>query len=409
MVKRADVEPTSNILEHFTSTVAGLSTIRAFGATDQMIEHLHTQIDRLSTAKRHFWIFNRWMGLRVSLLGIVLSTSTGAILLCSYQHLATDPSFLGFALTFSMGFSQAIYKSVNNWGILETDTDAAGRIIEYTELKTEDQGGIDVSPTWPSKGDLEIKNLSVAYAPALPLVLKNISISIPAGTKTGIAGRTGAGKSSLSLALLKLLEARQGAIFIDGIDIATVKLRDLRNRIAFIPQDPALFSGTIRDNLDYFKRIPEHRLLHALDSVKLLGEDEKGLFTLESKVSPGGANMSQGQRQLLCLARVILMCGSGTEAEKPKIVILDEATSAMDVQIEETIRRTVERELGGTLIVVAHRLRSLRGFDQVLVMSEGEIAESGSPEELMVRKGLFYDLVDGSQDRELLMDYWTAC
>ncbi|KAI9745397.1 MAG: hypothetical protein M1818_000931 [Claussenomyces sp. TS43310] len=394
-VKRADAVPTADILEHFTSSAAGVSTIRAFGAVDKSVEQMHRHIDRLSTARRHFWIFNRWLGLQMSFIGILFSTGTGIILLSSNSII--DTSLVGFSLTFSMRFSQAIFKAVNNFGILESYIGAAGSIIRYTELETEEQGGNEVSEDWPSKGEVEVKGLKAAYSADLPLVLKDVSFTVGAGQRIGIVGRTGAGKSSLTLSLLRLLEPRGGSIHIDGIDISTIKLKSLRSRIAFIPQDPVLFSGTVRSNLDYFKQVPENKLKEALRRVKLLAEEgdgKSGLFTLNSPISAGGANMSQGQRQLLCLARVLI--------KNPKIIILDEATSAVDNKTDLLIQDTIRIEFGGTLIVVAHRLRTIAPFDQVMVMDDGKVAEYGTPAELLTSKGLFYDLVQDSQDKEFL-------
>lgn len=395
MVKRADAGPTADILEHFTACTTGISTIRAFGAVEKSIEQMHRHLDRVSTAKRHFWIFNRWLGLQMSFIGILFSTGTGIILLSSKS--IVDTSLIGFSLTFSMGFSRAIFKAVNSFGSLETYIDAAGAMIRYTQLNTEDQGGIEISEDWPSHGRIEVTGLKVTYSADLPLVLKGVSFTIGGGQKIGIVGRTGAGKSSLTLALLRLLEPRDGTIHIDGMDISKIKLKSLRSRIAYIPQDPSLFSGTIRSNLDYFKQFSENKLKEALRRVKLLAEDgdyKTGSFTLDSDVSTGGANMSQGQRQLLCLARILI--------KKPKIVILDEATSAVDNNTDSLMQDAIKTEFSGTLIVVAHRLRTIASFDQVMVMSDGNIVEYGKPAKLLKHKSLFYDLVQDSYDRDFL-------
>ena len=392
-VRRADSVPTADILEHFTSSAAGISTIRAFGAVEEFIEKMHKHVDRLSTARRHFWIFNRWIGLQLSLSGILFTLGTGITLLMSRSVI--DTSLLGFSLTFSMGFSSAIFKAVDKFGALETFMDATGQVLEYTKLKTEDQGGNEVPEDWPSRGEVEVERLNIAYSSDLPLVLKDVSFTVKAGTRVGIVGRTGAGKSSLTLSLLRLLEPRNGAIRIDGIDISAIKLQALRSRIAFIPQDPVLFSGTVRSNLDYFKQIPEDELNQAIGRVRLLGDEEAGFFTLDSPISAGGANMSQGQRQLLCLARVLI--------KKPKIIVLDEATSAVDNRTDMFIQDTIRKEFSGTLIVVAHRLRTIAPFDQVMVMGDGRVAEIGPPAQLLRDKGLFFDLVQDSQDRDFLM------
>ncbi len=395
MIKRADLGPTADILEHFTSSAAGVSTIRAFGAVQMSIDQMHRHLDRLSTAKRHFWIFNRWLGLQMSFIGILFSVGTSMILLSTKSII--DPSLLGFTLTFSMGFSQAIFKAVNTFGILESEMDAAEAMMRYAALEIEDQGGDNVPEDWPSKGTVEVKGLGAKYSANLPPVLKDMSFTVGPGQRLGIIGRTGAGKSSLTLSLLRFLEPQNGTIHIDRIDISMIKLQHLRTKIGFIPQDPLLFSGTVRSNLDHFKQHSESVLIDALSRVKLLvGEDDSrsDLYTLNSPISAGGANMSQGQRQLLCLARVLI--------KNPKIIILDEATSAVDNMTDSLIQESIRSEFSGTLIVVAHRLSTIARFDQVMVISGGMIAESGKPRELLKQQGLFYDFVQDSQDVESL-------
>ncbi|PCH08546.1 ABC transporter, integral membrane type 1 [Penicillium occitanis (nom. inval.)] len=395
-VKRAESESNAEILEYFTAVTVGLSTIRAFRAEDRFTDQMHSRVDKLSIARRYFWIFNRWLGLQMCLMGIIFSTGTGIILLSSKS--VVDASLMGFSLTFSMGFAHASFTAVNNFGMLESYMNAAAGIISYTQLNPEDQSGNDVPADWPSRGEIKIKGLNVAYSADLPLVLKDISFCVEAGQRIGIVGRTGAGKSSLTLALLRLIQHQSGSIWIDGIDISTIKLQSLRSRIAFVPQDPLLFSGTIRSNLDYFKLVPTHKLKDILRRVKLLSiEDSKhaGLFTLESPVSPGGTNMSQGQRQLLCLARMM--------TKDPKIIILDEATSAVDNESDSLIQDTIRNEFDCTLIVVAHRLRTIASFDKVIVIDDGRIGEIGTPAELLRAKGLFRDFVEKSEDKDFVL------
>lgn len=396
-MKRGESEGNAEILEYFTIAVDGVSTIRAFGVVDKFMDQMHSQVDKLSIARRHFWIFNRWLGLQMSLMGIILSTGTGFIFLSSTSVL--DASLVGFSLTFSMGFAHATFTAVNNFGMLESYINAAVGIISYSKLQAEEQGGNEVPTNWPSQGEFEVKGLSVSYSPDLPLVLKDISFSVEAGQRIGIVGRTGAGKSSLTLALLRLINPQSGSILIDGVDISTVKLQSLRSKIAFIPQDPVLFSGTIRSNLDYFEEVPKKKLNDALRRVKLLSEENSektGLFTLGSPIGAGGANMSQGQRQLLCLARVLI--------RDPKIIILDEATSAVDNATDLWIQDTIRGEFNRTLIVVAHRLRTIASFDKVVVIDDGRIGEIGTPAELLRAKRLFYELVQKSEDKEFVIN-----
>ncbi|KAE8380230.1 P-loop containing nucleoside triphosphate hydrolase protein [Aspergillus bertholletiae] len=393
----AGLQPTAAILEHFATASSGVSTIRAFGAEDRFVDQMHQHLDRLSVARRYFWVFNRWLGLQMSLIGILFSTRMGVFLLFSHS----DSPLVGFSLSFSMGLSEALFKAINAFGLLETCMDAAGTMTAYSELQIENQAGADVPKDWPSQREIIVNRLEAAYSANLPVVLKDISFTAAPGQRIGIVGRSGAGKSSLALALFRLIEARSGSIQVDGTDLSTVKVQSLRAKIAFVPQDPILFSGTVWSNLDYFQRASEDTLEDVLRRVKLLtvgdgkGGGRSGGLTLDSPISAGGANISQGQRQLLCLARILV--------QDPKVVILDEATSAVDNETDSWIQETIQHELHRTLIVIAHRLRSIASFDQVLVISDGQIVEAGRPVDLLRCQGAFYNLVQDSGDKDFLI------
>jgi ABC-type multidrug transport system fused ATPase/permease subunit len=266
----------------------------------------------------------------------------------------------------------------------------------------------------------------VAYAPDLPPVLKGLTFSINRNERIGVVGRTGAGKSSLTLALFRFLEARSGSVFIDGLDISKIKLHDLRSRLAIIPQDPVLFSGTVRSNLDPFDHHTDTELRDSLERVHLIGGSthtpsvagdaatasgsttpvestiatpkNTNLFAdLSSAISEGGLNLSQGQRQLLCLARAIVA--------RPRVMVLDEATSAVDMHTDALIQRSIREEFtDATLLVIAHRLSTIADFDRVLVLSDGRVAEFGTPRELweMGEGGMFRGMCEESGEREKL-------
>jgi len=280
---------------------------------------------------------------------------------------------------------------------------ATERVVEYTELKTEVQGGDKPPAAWPTEGRVEVRDLVAAYAEDLPPVLKGLSFTVEGHQRVGVVGRTGAGKSSLTLALFRFIPIRGGTVYIDGIDTSKIPLHDLRSRLAIIPQDPVLFSGTIRTNLDPFDEHTDAELHDALERVHLISgtgapsrdptlvangttsgtatpstataipERNINIFTsLSSKISEGGLNLSQGQRQLLCLARAIVA--------HPRVMLLDEATSAVDMATDVLIQRSIREEFGdSTLVVIAHRLSTIADFDRILVMSEGRAVEFGSP------------------------------
>ncbi|KAI5208799.1 hypothetical protein AUEXF2481DRAFT_306945 [Aureobasidium subglaciale EXF-2481] len=395
IIQRADRRPTSQMLDLVTTTTIGYSTIRAFGAQGMLTEQMHSHVDDYSRARRHFWMANRWLGLQMSLIGIVFSFMTGIVLLRSGSAVI-DPPLFGFALTFSMRFSGVVFKAVNGLGAFEKSAISASAIAAFQHLETEDQDGLETPSDWPRTGSIEVRGLKVRYSAALPRVLNDISFSVAPGQRIGIVGRTGAGKSTLSLAMLRMMEAEEGTISIDGIDVSTIRLADLRRRIGYVPQSPLLFSGTVRTNLDPSGVYSDTKLEEALQRVMLFsssGEGQSGgsrLLTLDTPVTAGGENISHGQRQLLCVARIFL--------QNHKLIILDEATSAVDDTTDEAVQTIIRNDLEQTLIVVAHRLKTVATFDKIIVIDEGRIVEQGSPKELLELEGAFCNLVTSSRD-----------
>ncbi|KAJ6782639.1 hypothetical protein PWT90_00192 [Aphanocladium album] len=365
MVQRTGKGPMADVLEHVTTTDAGIATIRAFRATDSCTATLNRHLDALATQRRNSDIFNQWL---------------------------SSVSHIGFSLTFAMQLSSTIGSTWSRFDALVMCLNSLSSVIGYTELEVEDQGGEDVPDEWPSNGEVHVKELEISYAATLPPALKDMSFQLAPGERVGVVGRTGSGKSTLTLSLLRLLHAQKGIIRIDGLDISTLKVSVLRSRIGFIPQSPNLFDGTVRSNLDYFGKLSDEKIDEALRNVQLLHEGDNGSsrFTASSKIAAGGSNLSQGQRQLLCLARIIL--------QNPKIIILDEATSAVDGETDTVIQQVIRDMFDGTLIVVAHRLETVVALDRILVMKDGVVAENGSPAELFRANGIFRNLMEQSQD-----------
>ncbi|KAK4658726.1 hypothetical protein QC762_104050 [Podospora pseudocomata] len=415
-VKRLESNTKSPVFEQFGSSLTGVTTIRGFDKAEVYIERMYKKIDDYSTATWHLWLFNRWMGLRMALVGSVFSSFVASLILLTP---GIDAALAGFALAFALDFSSAIIWTIRLYSNIELNMNAAERIVEYTELPTESLDGISPPAAWPTGGRIEVDNLVVGYVADMPPVLKGLSFSINSNERVGVVGRTGAGKSSLTLALFRFLEARSGAIHIDGIDISKIKLHDLRSRLAIIPQDPVLFSGTIRSNLDPFDHHTDAELRDCLERVHLItdSENSSGSATpvpgsseatetpkntnvfknLDSPVSEGGLNLSQGQRQLLCLARAIV--------SRPRIMVLDEATSAVDMHTDGLIQRSIREEFtDATLLVIAHRLSTIADFDRVLVLSDGCVAEYGSPKELWEKGegGIFRGMCEESGEKEKL-------
>ncbi|PYI03083.1 ABC transporter [Aspergillus sclerotiicarbonarius CBS 121057] len=427
-IKRLESTAKSPVLERFGSSLVGLTTIRAFNKAEVYIQDMYRRLDRHAQAAWYLWLLDRWLAFRMSIAGAVLSAMTAALVV--YVP-SISPALAGFAMTFALQYNYAVSMGLRFYANVETDMNATERVLEYSAIETEAQGGHNPPAAWPTRGKVEVEDLVVGYAPDLPPVIDGLSFTMENNQRVGVVGRTGAGKSSLTLALFRFLEARQGRILIDGLDISQIKLQALRSRLAIIPQDPVLFSGTLRSNLDPFHEYTDLELYNALERVHLISfEDTLTLASqpgseqlsdsstlpsssssassttepvksinffssLSSVISQGGLNLSQGQRQLLCLARAIV--------SQPKIMILDEATSAVDMETETLIQRSIREEFGRnatSLLVIAHRLSTVADFDRILVMDAGKAVEFGTPQELLeIEGGVFRNLVENSGER----------
>lgn len=267
------------------------------------------------------------------------------------------------------------------------------RIVQYADLDLEDSPDVNPPSNWPSNGHIQFKNMSLWYDKNSPPVLKNLNISIQPAWKVGIVGRTGAGKSSLISALFRLSKI-DGAIIVDGIDTKTISLDSLRTNISIIPQDPVLFSESIRYNLDPFHLYSDDAIWSALDEVKL----RSTIDGLDHQVSEGGTNFSVGQRQLICLARAIL--------RNNKVLVLDEATANVDPQTDALIQQTIRDKFQKcTVLTVAHRLHTVMDSDRILVMEAGSVREFEHPHTLLqIHGGVLRDMVEatGTQENEML-------
>ena len=288
------------------------------------------------------------------------------------------------------------------------------RVNEYINIEQEPPAIIESHrppSNWPHEGRIEVKNVSLRYAPDLPDVLKEVTFSINPHEKVAIVGRTGAGKSTLSLAFFRIINLSGGLIIIDGIDISAIGLYDLRSRLTIIPQDPVLFTGTLRSNLDPLESCEDQELWEALKRVNFLdtlqGSDigatndtiDPSNLTLDYPVSENGSNFSQGQRQLLCLARSLM--------QKNKIIFLDEATASVDYETDRRIQKTIRSEFGDcTIVCIAHRLRTIIDYDKVLVLDKGRVIEYGSPLELIEKSsvGVFRSMCEESGEFDELFE-----
>ncbi|KAK9458848.1 uncharacterized protein V1516DRAFT_629966 [Lipomyces oligophaga] len=399
-LKRIQSISRSPIYQHFAESLTGLATIRAYGCERRFIYDSMSKVDMNSRPYGALLACNRWMALRIEICGGLVGTFTSIFLLLGRRKV--DAGLAGLCLTFAMTFTDNMLWLVMLSAINEMNMNAVERVNEYLEQNYEEapaETEYHAPDGWPQEGRIEVDHLTVRYAFGLPRALDNVSFCVSPGQKVGVVGRTGAGKSTLASVFFRFLEAESGKIVIDGLDISKMGLRELRSALTIIPQDPTLFSGTIRSNLDPFDNYRDREIRSALCRAHLLEEENDRLsnfYDLDSSISGGGSNLSQGQRQLLCLARSLL--------KNPRVIILDEATASIDYETDQKLQMTIRRELrSSTVITIAHRLRSIIDYDAILVMDNGKIIEHGTPMELISKDGsLFRSMCANSGEFEEL-------
>ncbi|XP_013102325.2 multidrug resistance-associated protein 1 isoform X3 [Stomoxys calcitrans] len=366
----------SPIYSHFGETVTGVSTIRAYSVQDRFIDESDNKVDKNQICKYPSLIANRWLAIRLEMVGnlIILFASLFAVL-----GGQTNPGLVGLSISYALQVTQTLNWLVRMSSDIETNIVAVERIKEYGETKQEAPWVIEnnkVPREWPENGQVVFDNFKVRYREGLDLVLRGISFKIAGGEKVGIVGRTGAGKSSLTLSLFRIIEASGGRILIDGIDIASLGLHMLRSRLTIIPQDPVLFSGSLRINLDPFEVKSDDEIWKALELSHLKAFVKSLPSGLNHEITEGGENLSVGQRQLVCLARALL--------RKTKVLVLDEATAAVDLETDDLIQKTIRSEFKEcTILTIAHRLNTIMDSDKVIVLDKGEISEFDSPNNLL--------------------------
>ncbi|XP_064596836.1 multidrug resistance-associated protein 1-like [Liolophura sinensis] len=386
-LKRLESKTRSPIFSHFSETISGASVIRAFGAERRFIEEQQSQVDH-----NHMFYFagvgtDRWLCFFLEMVGNMIVLAAGMFAVS--QRGVIQGGLVGLSVSYALEITEALTWLARLASAVETKIVSVERINEYTEAITEAQWYDENRKPphdWPDKGVIRLENYATRYRPGLSLVLKGITADIQAGERVGVVGRTGAGKSSLTHSLFRLIEPEGGAIVIDGQNIADLGLHDLRSRITILPQDPVLFSGTLRMNLDPFDRYHDDRIWQALEHAHLKGFVEGLPERLQHECGEGGQNLSVGQKQLVCLARTLL--------RKTKILVLDEATAAVDMETDDLIQATIREEFKDcTILTIAHRLNTVMDYDRILVLDNGMISEFDSPSVLLQNKvGLFYSL-----------------
>nr|XP_020137224.1 multidrug resistance-associated protein 1 isoform X3 [Microcebus murinus] len=385
-LKRLESVRCSPVYSHFNETLLGVSVIRAFGEQERFIRQSDLKVDESQKAYYPSIVANRWLAVRLEYVGncIVLFASLFAVM---SRH-SLSAGLVGLSVSYSLQITTYLNWLVRMWSETEANIVAVERLKEYSETEKEAPWQIqETSPpsTWPQAGRVEFRNYGLRYREDLDLVLKNINITINGGEKVGIVGRTGAGKSSLTLGLFRINESAEGEIVIDGVNIAKIGLHNLRAKITIIPQDPVLFSGSLRMNLDPFSQYSDEEVWTSLELAHLKGFVSSLPDKLDHECAEGGENLSIGQRQLVCLARALL--------RKTKILVLDEATAAVDLETDDLIQSTIRTQFEDcTVLTIAHRLNTIMDYTRVIVLDKGEIRECGAPSDLLQQRGLFYDM-----------------
>ncbi|XP_010540924.1 PREDICTED: ABC transporter C family member 5-like [Tarenaya hassleriana] len=375
----------SPIIHLFGESIAGAATIRGFRQGKRFMKRNLYLLDCFARPFFCSIAAIEWLCLRMELLSTFVFAFC-MVLLVSFPHGTIDPSMAGLAVTYGLNLNARLSRWILSFCKLENKIISIERIYQYSQIPSEAPAIIEDSrplPSWPENGTIEITNLKVRYGENMPTVLHGISCVFPGGKKIGIVGRTGSGKSTMIQALFRMIEPSEGRIIIDGIDISTIGLHDLRSRLGIIPQDPTLFEGTIRGNLDPLEEHSDNEIWQALDKSQLgeiiRGKDQK----LDSPVLENGDNWSVGQRQLVSLGRALL--------KQARILVLDEATASVDTATDNLIQKIIRTEFRDcTVCTIAHRIPTVIDSDLVLVLSDGRVAELDKPARLLEDKSSMF-------------------
>ncbi|KAL0959849.1 hypothetical protein HGRIS_011525 [Hohenbuehelia grisea] len=402
-MRRLDSVTRSPLYSIYGETISGVTIIRAFGASTKFLRDMLRCVDTNLNPYYWMWGVNRWLSARFNMLSAVIIGVTAFVALLTPR---IDASLAGFALAFASTVTMDVLFLVRRFVGLEQSMVALERVKEYSELPREPPEFVEPRPPalWPSAGAIKCEDLVIRYAPELPNVLHNLNFEIKPGEKVGILGRTGSGKSTLALSFFRFVEATEGRILVDDINIAKIGLTDLRSKLTIIPQDPTILSGSLRSTLDVFNEYEDAEIYEALRRVHLIpSEDEPDVLdsvnenvfrNLDSTVSEGGENFSTGEKQLLCMARAIL--------KRSRILVMDEATASVDYATDELIGKTIRQQFAdSSILTIAHRLRTVIDYDRVMLLDQGRIVEFDKPSVLLSNSSSdFYQLCKATGKEE---------
>ncbi|KAK1279384.1 ABC transporter C family member 4 [Acorus gramineus] len=391
---RLDSITKAPVIHHFSESVSGVMTIRCFEKQERFCQE---NIDRVNSNLRndfHNNGANEWLGFRLELMGsFVLCLS--ALFMVLLPSNVIKPELVGLSLSYGLSLNSTLFYATFVSCLVENRMISVERLKQFTNIPSEAAWEIQEtkpSSDWPTHGDVNLYDLKVRYRPNTPLVLKGVTISIRGGEKIGVVGRTGSGKSTLIQALFRIVEPSGGKIVIDRVDISTIGLHDLRSRFGIIPQEPVLFEGTVRSNIDPTGRYSDDEIWKSLERCQLKDVVASKPEKLDALVVDNGDNWSVGQRQLLCLGRVML--------KHSRILFLDEATASVDSQTDAIIQRIIREDFSTcTIISIAHRIPTVMDCDRVLVIDAGLAREFDKPSALIERPSLFGALVQEYANR----------
>lgn len=379
-LRRLEMVSLSPLMSNFGELLHGLTTVRAFQAEHSFQDRVITTVDKFQGMDHFYWSTQNWLMFRYDYLAALSSFALKVLAL----YTNVSPGLTAFVLIAAGNYVSATRYLCRRYGQLQMDFVSVERVDELLHVEQEDTGSIDPPASWPIFGsEIIFEDVTIRYAPTLDPSLTNISLHIPGGSTTAIIGRTGSGKSTLAIALLAVVRPESGRILIDNVDLSTVSTKSLRERITFVAQDPVLFSGTVRLNLDPTSSYTDAECTIALERIC-----HRHAWTLETPIEAGGRNLSQGQRQLIGLTRAVL--------RRSPVVILDEATASIDSESSMEIQQVLREEMGAaTVLMIAHRVEAVKGADFAVVLDKGRVVRAGSAGE--VGEGIVREALEGEE------------